>query len=203
MQAECKTLLRYRNAKYYRFESFREYSCVAKNIGDILADREIQSEGLFLLSATNLPRYDIREEISHACVSRISRDTNELERFRSESGASHPPSSRHVSLRSPKKRAGKLPPIRSHNEGPQTCSTSSHNTWTGGQTHTHMVRSRRTGAPSLSPRCKVKLWIHRLCEMSIPGIAMVFRFLIRALVFGTDKEHSLVYETVARREASS
>lgn len=147
MQAECKC---YADTVIFSATSRRFCKYFdAQNIGH---ERHFEAEfreGLFPPSATQIfPRCDIREEISHACVCRISRDrTNELERFRGESE----PLIR-LSFVAPcvakvaKKRAGKLPPVRSHNEGPQTCSTSSHNTWTGDGL-THMARSRRVERP--------------------------------------------------------
>jgi len=40
--------------------------------------------------------------------------------------------------------------VPARNEGPQTCSTSSHNTWTGGRL-SHMARARRTLRQRLPP----------------------------------------------------
>lgn len=100
------------------------------------------------------------------------RGTNEFERLPKRR------SPRHVSLRSPRRGAGKLRSQRARDRkralqvviirGPGADS--------------HVVRSRRTALrlPLRRLRCKVKLWIRRLREMSIPGNATVRFLIVRA-----------------------
>jgi len=102
--------------------------------------------------ANPLPR---RGEISRFPHLAGNSAPNDLERFRERAITAFvplpAPPSRHVSLGWPRKRAGKLPErVPARNEGPQTCSTSSHNTWTGGRL-SHMARARRTLRQRLPP----------------------------------------------------
>lgn len=135
----------------YRFEYFLLYLYLrirqgARRGGE--GNARFSRPGIYLggLCATNLPHVILEKEFSRVfpAFRETERGTNEFERLPKRR------SPRHVSLRSPRRGAGKLRSQRT-SEGPQTCSTSSHNTWTGGRLARGAITSNGTQAPPPPP----------------------------------------------------
>lgn len=137
-----------------------------------------------------------------AGVSRISRNRmrDELERFPKRRGA-RPSRPHHVSLRSPRRRAGKPPGAFRHSlrtsEGPQTCSTSSHNTWTGGRLARGAITSNGARAPSAAPSVKLNFG-YAGCAKCLSRAMRCF-LIVHTRVLGRTRQFS----AMAGRERSS